>query len=409
VAPEVIERVESTLADLVPPRSKTEARSLSLAGERVLHRLPATLDGLTSAKAVACVRTAAFIGGQEALKLLTRYASNPHHDVQWELATVWQYFPAEQYAVEVLGDAPLRNGAIEVRQIEHVRHVHRLRNLRKTFVDVVEDRDIDSLEFLNGVPHLHYLRARAKARATVSLSPLAGHKELTGVKLYHGGGYATDLSVLAELPSLRDLTLVLPPGTGDAGFVLPLRALDTLHLLNCHNIEDLSALGHLGSLRELFLERCSELPQLPRLAALTTFRLDGTTRLSTPDIAGSLPVLTSLRLDSCLSIEDLTPFMAPGLTDITITSCPVTDLTPLARLTRLERLKLTRTKVASLRPLATVRSLREIDISQIQSELDLPMFPDHPQPLTIKVRMPFRLPGKLDAPDLGPNVKVELL
>jgi hypothetical protein len=409
VTPEVIERVEHTLADLVPPKSKTEARSLSLAGERVLRRLPATLDGLTPAKAVACVRTAAFIGGQEALKLLTRYASNPHHDVQWELAKVWQYFPAEQYAVEVLSDAPLRNGTIEVRQIEHVRHVHHLRHLRRTFVDVVEDRDIDSLEFLNGVPCLRYLRTRTKAWAAVSLIPLADHKELTGLRIYQGGGHTTHLSVLADLHSLRELTLVLPPGTDDVGFVLPLRALDSLHLFGCQDIEDLSALGHLDSLRDLWLRECRELPELPRLDSLTTFRLDGMTRLSASNVAGSLPVLTSLWLDSCITMDDLTPFVAPDLTDVTITSCPVADLTPLARLTKLERLHLTRTKVESLGPLATVRALREIDITQMPAELDLPMFPDHPHPLTIKVRVLFRLPGAPEPSDLGPNVRVEWL
>jgi hypothetical protein len=407
MTPEVLPRVDAALDKLIPPKRKTEARSLSLGGDRVLRRLPTSLDGLSPAQAVACVRTAAFVGGPDALALMRNYAPEPNHDVQWELAKVWQYFPAKQYAVEVLGDAPLRNGTIEVRQIEHVRHLHHLQNLRRTFVDVVEDRAIDSLEFLNGVPNLHYLRAQAKNGAAVSLTPLTGHEEISGVRIYTVGGHTTDLAVLANLPSLRELTVVLPPGTSEIEFVHALRTLDTLDLLHCNDVADLSSLGQLDGLRELYLAECLELPALPELGALTTFRLDRTTRLSTPDLTQSLPKLTSLHLSNCVPLDDLTPYMAPSLTDITIRASPVSDLRPLARLTKLERLKLMYTKVESLEPLATVQSLREIATTHYVSELQFPMFADHPQPLTIKVRLPFGLPAGLEPPQLGPNVKVE--
>jgi NACHT domain len=82
VDPEVTSRVEAAVDELVPPRGQNETPSLALAGGRVLRRLPSALDGLSDASAAACVKTAALIGGHEALRLLARWAPDPRRAVR---------------------------------------------------------------------------------------------------------------------------------------------------------------------------------------------------------------------------------------------------------------------------------------------------------------------------------------
>lgn len=88
VEPEVMARIDASLATAIPPRDKRESRTLSLAGDRVLRRLPTSLDEVSEAVGVACVRTAALVNGPAALQLLAGYAADPRIDVQHELAEV---------------------------------------------------------------------------------------------------------------------------------------------------------------------------------------------------------------------------------------------------------------------------------------------------------------------------------
>ncbi|MGH3831666.1 MAG: NACHT domain-containing protein, partial [Pseudonocardiaceae bacterium] len=145
VDPEVTRRVEAALEQLVPPRGRTETRSLALAGGRMLRLLPFSLDGLSDASATACVKTAALIGGPEALRLLARWSPDPRGAVQRALAEVWRYFNPADYAEAVLRDAPLDGGAIWVESVDHVPHLSRLQHLREAQLVLVNTGLADGL------------------------------------------------------------------------------------------------------------------------------------------------------------------------------------------------------------------------------------------------------------------------
>ena len=87
-------RLDACLAGLIPPRNSTDTRPLASAGEEVLRRLPASLDGLSTAEAVATVRTTWLINGPGALDRLAAYARDPRGAVQDELITAELLRPA---------------------------------------------------------------------------------------------------------------------------------------------------------------------------------------------------------------------------------------------------------------------------------------------------------------------------
>ncbi|MEV4316350.1 NACHT domain-containing protein [Actinocrispum sp. NPDC049592] len=404
IDPEVTSRVEAALDQLIPPRRGEEARSLSLGGDRVLRKLPRTLDGLTVPQAVACIRTAALVGGQEALRLLGRYAPTAEDKVQAELAAVWQYFPAEQYAAEVLSVAPLCDGTIEVKQIDHVRHLHHLRRLTQAVVDVVEDRDIENLDFLSEATRLKRLRARAKAGAVVDLGPLAQHSELEMANVFTGGGHATNVEALSGLPLLTDLGLPLTRDVRSLDFLHAVPRLTRLNLIGCRAVTDFAALPSLSDLRNFSVYECRSLAMLPEHNGLTDFSLQDCDIMDVPRIASLFPSLDFVSLLAC-PIEDVGLLAGLDLTFLHLSGCAeLRDLAAARQITTLETLMLIAIPVTDLSLIGDLPALRTLWLNLMDP--DLTPLADIRHPLTVKLApwLEKQLPDQL-----SPQVTVKLL
>jgi hypothetical protein len=354
MTPEVIERIEGALDQLIPPRRTNEARSLSLGGDRVLRRLPQTLDGLTSAQAAACVRTASFVGGNEAVKVLSRYASNADEKVQEELARAWRYFPAERYAAEVLSDAPLVNGRIEVARLEHIPLLRNLTRLTATWIDVTHDRDVDNLGYLAEAPHLRSIITRFTTQASVDLAPLSEHADLRFAAIHSPGGHSTNLAALSGLASLRYLALPVPLDLAELAQAIP--SLTTLRLYEGADVRDLSALADLKNLEEFGIWQCHQLPQLPQLDGITNLSF-GQMPLSMiiAAIQPLLPQITRLSLELCTGTADLSLLASPSLTHLRLWVSEVLELSPLANLPSLRTLEYSGVPDVDLGPNVTVK------------------------------------------------------
>ncbi|MEJ2852503.1 MULTISPECIES: NACHT domain-containing protein [unclassified Saccharothrix] len=159
VDPAVRDRIDAVVRDkLVPPRKDSEARSLAAIGPRLLRYLPLDLKRLPETAAVATVEAAALAGAAEAMPLLASYAKDQRLAVRIAVALQWQFFDPEQYARTVLANVDLGDSALLV----------------------------PSPKFLPHIRHIGGLRA-------IDLADIA-HADV-------------DLSVLAELPGLRDVLL----------------------------------------------------------------------------------------------------------------------------------------------------------------------------------------------------------
>ena len=147
-------RIENCIGALIPPRGTADARPLAAAGEEMLHRMPADLQGLTTSQAVAAVRTTWLINGPHALDRLTAYASDPRAGVQDELINGWNYFDPLEYAKRVLADAPLHHGRLYVENPGLLTGVPHLRHLRELRVDLPQGTDLTCLRQLPALTEL---------------------------------------------------------------------------------------------------------------------------------------------------------------------------------------------------------------------------------------------------------------
>ncbi|MEV0439500.1 NACHT domain-containing protein [Streptomyces spectabilis] len=103
--PVVREEVRGRTADLLPPRSDAEARTLAEVGPVILDLLPGP-EGLEDDEARAVVRTASFVGGDAALTVMKRFRASAMDSVQNVLQSSWHSFDTADYALEVLSHSP---------------------------------------------------------------------------------------------------------------------------------------------------------------------------------------------------------------------------------------------------------------------------------------------------------------
>lgn len=372
VDPEVTQRVEAAVEQLVPPRGQHETRSLALAGARMLRLLPTSLEDLTDAQAAACVKTTALIGGPESLRLLAKWSPDPRGAVQRALAQVWRYFDPADYAEAVLRDAPLDDGKIDVELMEHVPYLRRLQNIRDAEINLLNASRVGDLAFLHETPPvITFLQVNVKDR--VDLTPLINCPALEHLGVI--GGEATGVDILNGLAELRWLGLPPPGGGKNLSFLGGLPTLHFLSLYDCTELIDLSALAAVPGLRLVHLSDAKRLCQLQVLTELADLYYLGIDSIPLPGgLDAVTPVLDRLKYLTVWSVSTATSLEAltgSALKSFDLGSCPVTDLEPLATLQSLTKVRFERLSAVDLAPLATLPHLRELYLSDISEPVDL--------------------------------------
>ncbi|MFE7616196.1 NACHT domain-containing protein [Streptomyces sp. NPDC057496] len=355
--PAVRAEVQERTAELLPPRSRTEAEALAEVGELVLELLPGPKEVEGEYAAGYVVLTAALVGGEAAYEVVNRYREDEREWTAAQLTYVWDKFDTDVHAREILAARTWDKVSLsvtDVRQLAALRHIPVARRIRL-------EGDHEDLTCL--IPRRELERIFVYDNAALSdVGPLARMASLTGVGLSLCPR-VRDLRPLAGLPltwlSLSQLDPGLPkehlePLTEIRGLFLnhrfPVDALSGLAL--SPRLRSLSFGPQIGNMSLEGIERCTELEELglwdlrhvrlmgsiPSLQRLT--RLD-LSRLALPDL-GVLTCLGSLRtltLSHCLFTEGLGSLRElPALTQLYVYNTwddgPV-DLTPLAGLDNL--------------------------------------------------------------------------
>ena len=441
VAPEVTRRVEAAVAELVPPRGSNETRSLALVGDRVLRRLPSSLDECTDASAAACVQTAALVGGPEALRLLVlqrhlferpvkmpragaersardlrvlydqhitvpvvlaRWASDPRGAVQRALAEVWRYFDPGDYAAAVLRDAPLDHGRILVKRIEHVSYLRTLHHLRDVALNLHTDH-VDDLAFLHDAPQLTTLLV-VRNSDPVDLAPLANFPALQVLHLIGVEG-AVGWDVLPTLAELGHLSTAAPDGGRDLAFLAGCPSLSSLYLNGCSEMSTVSALASASRLRTIGLHGAKCLRDLRALTRLHELR---SLSIGDAPITGGLSAVTpvldrleTLKFSSIPTVISLEPLTGSALQEVKLYGCPVTDLAPLATLQSLKRIRLGKMPAVDLVSLAGLPHLRELVLWYIDEPVDLSPL----SPTRHRLRVELRNTATVGTTDLGIRIR----
>lgn len=343
-------RLDQCLDEFIPPSDAEEARSLATVGEPVLARLPENLEEISSDEAAATIQTTWMINGPKAIEILRRYADTQHRFVQNELGYAWDYFDPDEYYQHVL-TAMLPAGILYSNSSPaHLALVAKTPPLSE--LDVFGLRQAD----------LSFLDAHAAT--------------LRELSLFYSGSDIADLTVLPELPKLRNLSLGVP-GLTNLTFLDSLPPLESAWLNFCDVIDDYSPLQRSTELTLLGLfqaKRLRSLLQLPSLGSLDGLWLSGC-RFDGDwlrKLAREAPKLRQVSLEDCNVPRQLDPLSVPKLWYLDISkNRSVSDLRPLAGQAGLIYLNISHTNVESVEPLKDIASLGKLYIEGIESEIDL--------------------------------------
>ena len=190
------------------------------------------------------------------------------------------------------------------------------------------------------------------------LGPLAGLKKLRVLTIIPGpaGTPADDLSPLRELTELREVVLA----DMRVKSIEPLAGLTKLETLSLGNsgVRDLTPLAKLTRLRKLDLSWAREVSDLTPLSGMTELREFRGVPVSDLSQLEPLQKLEILVVGSS-KVTDLTPLQKlPALRELNLNNCEkLADASPLSKLSKLTRLDLGRTKVTDLAPLASLSDL----------------------------------------------------
>jgi hypothetical protein len=358
--PGLLTEIDRRLDSLLPPRNRTEARSLYTVGEPLLHRLPTDGKGLTAKQTAAVIRTAALINGPRALHMLNGFTGDARTEVQRELTEVWRYFDPEHYAEIVLQDAPLDRGRVWITEPALLSYASRLRHLTAMRLECDTTVDLTSLGASRTLTRLSLVRGwRGSTQALVKFPNLralmlGAERAITAV----------DVLPLAELPKLRRLWLYGDGIQQDAVDALALaKQLTHVHVASDESIDlasiaTMPAMQMLGltgrgsgslhgvpatGLTGLALGRLSVAPDAPKLLArkfpmLTELQLWGSEWPEDLGFVGEFPRLEHLWLDHAMTGR-LSSLRAPAaLRDLELGFAAEVDLTALTRLPQLRRI-----------------------------------------------------------------------
>ncbi|MER8057246.1 MULTISPECIES: NACHT domain-containing protein [unclassified Streptomyces] len=336
--------VERRAAQLIPPRTKDDARALAEAGPLVLELLPGP-EGLTDAEALGVTITASILGEAEpegALGVLRRFRGHKNFNVREQLVAAWGKFDAEVYASEVLNhldqnrlrlicESPEQRAALAVmgawRWLAFL-GAHSVEDIRAA---LPWPEAVTSMALKNN-PDLTDLGALLPFRELQQLwvddcpAP-AGLDRLSALPLtllgWSGGGDMTGLRSLRNLTTVSinqrlpgtDLAQTLPTVAPLSFLFLGRFSTDTTGFRGLRNWPGLHTLS-LGPLTtEPTAADWREVAELPRLAHLY---MNGSIIRDFPnslDLMPSLPGIVMLRVLMMLGTEDLST-LASRLPDL---------------------------------------------------------------------------------------------
>ncbi|MEU6813764.1 NACHT domain-containing protein [Streptomyces sp. NPDC046860] len=240
------ERLDTAVDALLPPRRGTDPAGLAAVGTSLLRKLPPSLTGLTVNSAVQTVRTAALIGGREALDLVTGYTTDIRDPVVDALAQSWRYFDADVYADRVLARLPLGRTVITISHAGQWRPLSQLRSMN----GLVVESPMASLEVLDELPPVSYLNVNSVS-GEADLRHLQAHSGLRFLGLGPTRS-VSHLGALAGLSKLEYLVLSLQNISSIDDLRLGRRA-KYLALTSVTSEHDLTPIARLGGLPELYI------------------------------------------------------------------------------------------------------------------------------------------------------------
>ncbi|MFJ8214621.1 NACHT domain-containing protein [Streptomyces sp. NPDC096033] len=346
--------IQSRTAELLPPRTPEQAEELAKAGELVLELLPEPVDSLSEPEAAATIRTAALVGGTQAVAVIRRFREDTRPETLTALDAAWGQFEAAAYASEVLSGITEEQAILSLQTPEqlaclaHLPHFRRLRllkanqipaevasrtNLRMLYIlDSPALTDISPLTALHELEHL----ALTECPAVRDTDPIAG---LPLQSLFLSGSRQARLEVLQELPALTSLGLsgtaqyasvaTLPTQQDLTGLWL-FQGTENTSLTGLERWPGLRSLSIAGDLQGAELRRMTPPPDLHFLQMIGRRQLESEEFLRFPALRSVFLADCDLPAQTAHHLRELT-----DLRTLSLSACGSVDLAPLAELPEL--------------------------------------------------------------------------
>lgn len=355
LAPELADKVNDLLQELIPPKSKTEARAIASAGEVAVPLLGEQAGRSTAVVEAACVRALTLIGSESALAQLERFGHDRRLTVVRELLRAWPEYNAEEFARRVLAHSPLLHGAMDVNSPTQLGCVRFLRHLEHLVCDGAGENTPGNewpLDVVGAAPRLSSLRVES----------------LEGL---------TDVSRLGGSDSLRDLTLRNLPDV-DQLSVAKFGQLENLTVEGCKSLRRVHGLSSLDQMTSIELDDCAELANLPAIPAKLERAFFRKLPVFDIDAVAHGRGLLGLTLIDCRAITDISPISShAGLSELSLIGCPaIESLDALSGMTNLRSVAIAGLDLPpDIDSLSDCRGLKELVIANRSSAFDLSWLP----------------------------------
>lgn len=246
--------------------------------------------------------------------------------------------------------------------------LHQITSLTTLLLKVNKTVQVADLTPLVGLPNLTTLSlvgnnygAQPDSLAVLTQLPTLTSLDLQNTKL-------TQLPNLTNLTNLRSLS-VMGNKLTDVSAIFDLSALTNL-TLSFNKIQSVEGIQRLKNLQVLGLglNPLEDVSPLQNMTTLTSLTLDST-KITSAGLASlhQLTKLESLVLDFNKTISDLTPLAnMTNLQRLVLNNDNVSDLTPIAHLKNLRELELTNNQIKNIIPLAELTNLKKLTLRKNQ-------------------------------------------
>jgi Leucine-rich repeat (LRR) protein len=422
VDPQIRAEVLKEAEALLPPKDDDEVIMVARAGDAIIPLL-APKPNYSEEETARCVQALAKIGSSAAMEILVDYAKDTRHQLSRELGEAWDAFDRDAYAYKVLSHSNkvYIPTLVSSEGFEHLKHINELA------IEKLSLKDLSPLQKLTNLTKLKIW----ETDEICDLSPLAELTKLTHLSLgipFRQESCNFDINTLSVISNLTYLNLSSIKIT-DYNFINTLTQLTTLVLVTTgiKNLDILTKLTNLENLNiiEDDVTDFSPLTNLPKLTSLSIglvsfevgFAYGSSDKISIINYFQQLSSLTSLRLYRT-RVKDISPLASlSNLTNLELVNNQINDLSPLANLSKLVSLAIVEEGVTDISPLANCHSLGKLCLGKVNLFGSSFLFGETPvsdlSPLANLSNFTELVLGNTDITDLSPvegllNLKIEI-
>ncbi|MEI1372948.1 NACHT domain-containing protein [Nostoc sp. UHCC 0926] len=345
VDPQIRAEVLKQAEALLPPKDDDEVIMVARAGDAITPLL-APKPNYSQRETTLCIQALAKIGSSAAMEILADYAKNTRYDLSRELGRAWDAFDRDAYAYKVLSHTK----KVYLPTLISWEEFEHLKHINELTIEKLSLKDLSPLQKITNLTKLEIW----ETDEIYDLSPLVKVTNLVNLLIFNRNK-AIDWRFLKTMTQLNTLHF-MGTGISTLGLLANLTNLENLIIMTKDDIRDFSPLANLSKLTSLSIgtlifEREGALKTPEQICVINSWK--------------KLSSLTSLKL-SRTKLKDISPLASlSNLTNLILDNNEINDLSPLANLPNLVSLTIAEAGITDISPLIQCYNLRKLSLGQV--------------------------------------------